>query len=146
LGIFGAVMAFFSGVLMAVQGSMNAGLGKHVGVIRATLVVHLVGSLVALVLVFLPFLRTPMSRKWLEVSWVYYLGGILGVGIIYLVAVSIPKLGVAVATTLIIVGQVGTALIIDHLGLFGLLRVQFTWQKGIGVLLLAAGALLLLKK
>ncbi|MBS3938198.1 MAG: DMT family transporter [Peptococcaceae bacterium] len=139
-------MAFFSGVLMAVQGSMNAGLGKHVGVIRATLVVHLVGSLVALVLVFLPFLRTPMSRKWLEVSWVYYLGGILGVGIIYLVAVSIPKLGVAVATTLIIVGQVGTALIIDHLGLFGLLRVQFTWQKGIGVLLLAAGALLLLKK
>jgi len=125
---------------------MNAGLGKHVGVIRATLVVHLVGSLVALVLVFLPFLRTPMSRKWLEVSWVYYLGGILGVGIIYLVAVSIPKLGVAVATTLIIVGQVGTALIIDHLGLFGLLRVQFTWQKGIGVLLLAAGALLLLKK
>lgn len=146
MGIFGAVMAFFSGVLMAVQGSMNAGLGKHVGVIRATLVVHLVGSLVALVLVFLPFLRTPMSRKWLEVSWVYYLGGILGVGIIYLVAVSIPKLGVAVATTLIIVGQVGTALIIDHLGLFGLLRVQFTWQKGIGVLLLAAGALLLLKK
>ncbi|MBS3873287.1 MAG: DMT family transporter [Firmicutes bacterium] len=146
MSIVGAAMAFVSGVLMAVQGSINAGLGKDVGVLRATLVVHLVGSVVALMLVLLPFLRAPMSQKWTEVPWVYYLGGVLGVAIVYLVAISIPPLGVAVATTMIIVGQVGTALLIDHLGALGLNRLAFTWQKGMGLILLAAGAGLLLKK
>lgn len=146
MSIISAAMAFFSGVLMAVQGSINAGLGKDVGVLRATLVVHVVGSAVALLLVLLPFLRAPMPREWTEVPWVYYLGGVLGVAIVYLVAISIPPLGVAVATTMIIVGQVGTALLIDHLGALGLSRIAFTWQKGIGLVLLAAGAGLLLKK
>ena len=64
--------------------------------------------------------------------------------IIALVATSIPRLGVAVATTAIIVAQVSTALLIDHLGLFGLQAVPFTWLKLVGMVLLAGGALLML--
>ncbi len=56
----------------------------------------------------------------------------------------IPRLGVASATTAIIVGQVLTALCIDHLGCFGLDKVPFTWTKLLGLALLAAGAWLLL--
>ena len=66
--------------------------------------------------------------------------------IIALVAYSIPQLGVAIATTAIIVAQVSTALLIDHLGLFGLQAIPFTWQKLAGMLFLATGALLMLYK
>lgn len=146
LSLLGALMAAVSGALMAIQGSMNSGLGKLVGVLRATFVVHIVGTSVALLLVILPSLKEPQQRALKEVPWYLYLGGVLGVGIVYLVAVSISQLGVAIATTLIIVGQVGTALLIDELGFFGIHRTPFTWLKALGLLLLASGAGLLLKK
>ncbi len=131
---------------MAVQGSVNSGLGKQVGVLMATLIVHALGTAFALLLLCLPFLRERKSGSLGSVPWYLYVGGVLGVGIVYLVAVSIARLGVAVTTTLIIVGQVGTALLIDELGLFGIQRTPFTWLKGAGLLLLAAGAGLLLRK
>jgi transporter family-2 protein len=146
LSLLGGVLAFIAGAIMAVQGSINSGLGKLIGVLRATFVVHLAGTLFALVLVVLPFLKEKRGAAYTDIPWYLYMGGVLGVAIVYLVAVSIPRLGVAVATTLIIVGQVGTALAIDQLGLFGLQRVPFSWFKGVGLLLLAAGAGLLLKK
>lgn len=77
--------------------------------------------------------------------WYTYLGGVLGVLIVYGVVRSIPKVGVAPATTAIILGQVLTATVIDHFGLFGMERLPFTWYKVAGTLLMAGGAWLLLK-
>jgi transporter family-2 protein len=65
--------------------------------------------------------------------------------IIYLVAASIPAVGVCNATTAIIVGQVLTAVIIDHFGGFGLNRVPCSWNQLAGVALLAVGAKMLLR-
>jgi transporter family-2 protein len=48
---------------------------------------------------------------------VSHFGGLLSVVIVALVALSISKIGVCNATTAIIVGQVGVAVLIDHLGL-----------------------------
>ncbi len=64
--------------------------------------------------------------------------------IIYLVQASISKLGVAIATTAIVFGQVSTALLIDHFGLFGLREIPFTWWKLLGLIFLATGAKLML--
>lgn len=146
MSLLSAVLAAIAGALMAIQGSLNASLGKLIGVLRATLFVHIIGTAVAALLLVLPFLREPQQRALKDVPWYLYLGGVIGVGIIYLVAVSIPRLGVAVATTIIIIGQVGTALAIDAMGGFGLQHVPFTWLKGLGLVLLAAGAGMLLKK
>lgn len=146
MSLLSAVLAAIAGALMAIQGSLNASLGKLIGVLRATLFVHLIGTIVVVILLVLPFLREPQQRTLRDVPWYLYLGGVIGVGIIYLVAVSIPRLGVAAATTLIIVGQVGTALAIDEMGAFGLQSAPFTWLKGLGLVLLAAGACMLLKK
>jgi len=59
---------------------------------------------------------------------------------------TIPVLGVAAATTAIIVGQVLTAALVDHLGLFGLEKMSFNWYRVAGTVLMASGAFLLLKK
>jgi transporter family-2 protein len=138
--------AALSGVTMAVQGSLNAALSKVLGLLETTFVVHLVGLVLVAVLLFGFRLGDGQLSAYARAPWYYYLGGILGVAIIYLVTHSIPRVGVAPATTAIIIGQVLTASLIDHLGLFGLERLPFTWHRLVGTLLMAGGAWLLLKK
>ncbi len=136
-------LAAVAGLAMAVQGSLNAALNKVIGLFPATLVVHIIGTvLTAAAVVF--GLGHANWAKIATVPWYAYLGGVLNVLIIAGVAAVIPRLGVASATTAIIVGQVLTALCIDHLGCFGLDKVPFTWTKLLGLALLAAGAWLLL--
>ena len=139
-------IAAASGVAMAVQGTMNAALGKIIGLLEATLVVHLAGLILAGALVFGLQLGTISLPKLYQAPWYLYLGGLIGVAIIYGVVRSIPKVGVAPATTAIILGQVFTASLIDHFGLFGMQQMQFSWHRVVGILLMAGGAWLLLKK
>ncbi|MDR3563394.1 MAG: DMT family transporter [Negativicutes bacterium] len=139
------VLAMVSGVLMAVQGSLNAALSKTTGLWEATFIVHVIGA-AALVLVLFAFkLGRGDLAALAQAPWYSYLGGIASVFIIYLVAASIPAVGVANATTAIIVGQVLTATAIDHFGAFGLERIPCGPSQLIGLVLLAVGAKMLLK-
>ncbi len=137
--------AMASGVLMAVQGTLNSLLSKTIGLIETTLVVHITGSImIGIIFLAVRMGKSDLSTFW-KAPWYAYLGGIIGVVIIYLVAASIPKVGAANATTAIIVGQVLTALIIDNFGLLGLHEAKFSMYQGIGLALLAVGAKLLLR-
>lgn len=139
-------IALIAGMTMAVQGSLNSALGKKVGLWEATFIVHLIAVLAMVVLLFIFRVGKGNLGDFTTVPWYIYIGGLLGVVITLTVAMSIPKLGVAVATTGIIVGQVSTACLVDHLGLFGLEPVHFSWPKAVGIILLAAGARFMLIK
>jgi transporter family-2 protein len=143
LNLIALLIAAVAGMAMAVQGSLNAVLGKFVGQVEATLIVHIIGSVLAGIIVLMGISKGDFGKLG-EVPWYAYLGGILSVLIIYGVAASIPKVGMAVATTAIIVGQVSTAMLIDQFGLFGLEKVSFTLLKFVGLVLLAVGARLML--
>lgn len=144
LRFFSLLLAAGSGAIMAVQGSVNALLGKVSGLWEATFVVHAVGTVFAGVLLL--FLRGGGLSRLGQAPWYAWTGGILGVLIIYGVARSIPKVGVAPATTAIILGQVLTATVIDHFGLLGMTRLPFNYWRVVGTVLLAAGAWFLLRK
>ena len=139
------LLACASGVLMAIQGSLNACLSKTIGLLETTFVVNFTGTILITILLFIMGMGKGNLSAWSEAPWYAYLGGVVGVGIIYLVAASIPQVGVANATTAIIVGQVLTAIIIDHCGAFGLERIHYGWNQIIGLLLLVGGAKMLLK-
>jgi len=139
------LLAGLSGALMALQGTLNSSLGKTLGLLEATFVVHIVGTTSALILLVVG-LGKGNWHNFKDASWYNYLGGLLGVAIVYLVAVSISKAGVATATTAIILGQVSTAVLVDSFGLFGLEPVPFSLWKGFGVVLMAGGAWLLLSR
>ncbi|MCL5116353.1 MAG: DMT family transporter [Firmicutes bacterium] len=144
LNVFALGLGALAGLLMAVQGAMNAMLSKGIGVFETSLTVNLLGLLLSGALVLLGvgggnFARYP------SVPWYASLGGFLGVGIIYAVSVSIAKTSAAPATTAIIFAQVLTAALLDYFGVLGLPRVSFTWLKGSGILLMAGGAYLLLQ-
>lgn len=139
------LLALLSGLLMAVQGTVNASLSKFTGLIEATFVVHATGTVLLMIVLFVFQVGKGNVGAIISAPWYTWLGGIIGVFITYLVAASIPAVGVANATTAIIVGQVLTALLIDQLGGFGMDRSPCSYTQFIGLILLAIGAKLLLK-
>ena len=144
LKILGFIIAVVAGISMAVQGSINTRLGQVIGNYETILVVHIIGLITILILLFVFNAGEGDLSRITRTPWYSPFGGLLGVLITWGVISSIPKLGVAVATTFIVVGQTLTALVIDHFGFFGLNPVPMTWLKGLGLVLLAAGAGLLL--
>lgn len=142
--LFALFIAALAGIAMALQGSLNAVLGKVIGTLEATFIVHAVGIAVILIALYLFRLGTGEIALIKEAPWYTYLGGVLGVLIIFGVVLSIPRAGVANATTAIIIGQLITAQVIDHCGLFGLEKVPFSLWKALGLALLALGGYLML--
>lgn len=138
-------VAAISGVAMAFQGSINSSLSKILGLWETTFVVHLVGLLLVTVLLVVCGVGDGSILNITNAPWYTYLGGVLGVVIIYSVAFSMPKIGVAPATAAIIVAQVLTATLVDHFGLFGLNKIPFSFCSILGSTLMAGGAWLILK-
>jgi transporter family-2 protein len=136
------LIAAFSGICMAIQGSLNSILAQKTSLLATTFVVHLLGSLFAIIVIIIK--RIPvLSYNWFSVPWHLYLGGLLSILIISLVALSIPKIGVSNATTAIIIGQVGAAVLIDHFGLLGIERIPWSYWQFLGLGFFAVGAKLL---
>lgn len=137
-------IAAASGVLMALQGSLNSALSKVIGVLEGSLTVHILGLLTVAALLFLCGLgRGDLSRIG-EAPWYLYLGGVLNALIVYGVMLAIGKAGAGAATTAIITGQLTASLLVDQFGLFGLAQRSFTWGRGAGLACMAVGAWLLL--
>lgn len=136
------IMAAAAGALMAIQGTFNSILGKVIGLLEGTFSVHLLGTITAGILLL--FLGNGSFAKFTTVPWFAWFGGPIGVGIIFGVAFSIPKLGVGVATTAIIGAQLLTAYLIDHFGLLGMEHIPFGLIKFLGIVLIVIGSKLLL--
>ncbi|NLI91803.1 MAG: DMT family transporter [Peptococcaceae bacterium] len=139
-----AVMAALSGAAMALQGTLNSQLTQKTSLLSSTLMVHILGTLTAVIALFI-WKEPALRYKWLQIPWYLYLGGALSVAIVALVALSISKIGVCNATTAIIVGQVGVAVIIDHFGILGVQRIAWNPWQVLGLALFALGAKLLFR-
>ena len=79
--------------------------------------------------------------------WWYWLGGGgMGVVVVLAITVATPRLGAAATIGLLIAGQLAMGVLIDRYGWFGVEQVPLSWTRSLGVLLLAAGALLALRR
>ena len=58
----------------------------------------------------------------------------------------VPRIGATATLTALVVGQLTLAVIIDHFGLLGVPRSELTITRILGVLILALGTLLIVKK
>ena len=82
----------------------------------------------------------------LRSPWWYWVGGGMGVVVVLTITVVTPRIGTAATIGLLIAGQLAMGVAIDRYGWFGVDRVPLTWPRALGVLLLAAGALLALRR
>ena len=132
-----------SGVAMAFQGAVNATAAKAIGLWETTFAVLASGTLLTGAGLVLGLGQGGLLRLG-AAPWWSLLGGPVGPVITVAVAYGIRRAGAVGATTAIIVGQIGMAALIDHLGWLGIQPIPFSPLKLLGVALLAVGAWILL--
>jgi bacterial/archaeal transporter family-2 protein len=143
---FLVVMALVSGAILPVQATINFRMSKQVGgPIVSAFVSFAVGTIGLLI-----YLVASKQFNFREIiaqpsPWWIWIGGLLGAVYVSSVVVLVPKLGVALAFSLIIAGQMIMAIIFDHFGWLGLAIKEISPGKIIGVLLLVAGVVLIRK-
>ena len=133
-----------AGGLIAAQAPINASLGKATGTMAAALVSFAIGTVALAAVVVLSGKAGGLASTF-DVSWYYLLGGFLGAIYVFnaLVAVSVIGAGGVAAAT--IFGQLAASVAIDRLGLFGLDEVPVTPERVVGVVLLLAGTILVVR-
>jgi transporter family-2 protein len=137
-------LAYFLGIVagfgLSVQVGMNAELRKALqSANAAALVSFLVGTLALITLVLA--LRTPVpDRSTLAAVpvWAWF-GGLLGAFYVASSTVVAVELGATTLLGLALLGQLSTALVLDHFGWLGLPENPVTWTRVTGVALLAVG-------
>ncbi len=141
-----AVMATaFAGGLIAMQAPINATLGRTIGSLPAASVSFAIG-LVALVGITLiaggGFGRIGEAS---DLSWYYLIGGLLGAVYVTTALIAVRTLGAGGVTAATIGGQLTLSVILDRLGAFGLEEKGLSVARVLGVALLAAGTLLIVR-
>ena len=131
------------GVINAAQAPINAGLTRRSNIFAAVLVSFVVGTAIMLVL-------TLVTRSGLEglsgaPAW-QYLGGVTAVVFIVATAFLVTRIGLAAVIAANVAAQLTAGMAIDRWGLFGLARIQVTWVRAMGGILLLIGALMVARK
>jgi transporter family-2 protein len=135
-------MGIVAGGLIAIQSVLNASLGQRIGNFGAVLVLTIISAIVLVVLIFF-FPSSANFRNLPDISeWYLYIGGILGVAILAVPIYLVPQIGTTSTLVAIILGQSLIALVIDHIGLLASPKIEINLARGVGVLLVAAGAYL----
>jgi transporter family-2 protein len=134
-------MMIMVGMGIPVTAALNAGLGAHIqSPVAASTILFGVG-LVMTALV-LAFAGLPSRGVFIGLSPWYYLAALGVVFYILSVTWSAPRIGVGNAIFFVLLGQLVAAAIIDHFGLFGAAKSSLTVQRGIGLVVMAAGVYL----
>jgi transporter family-2 protein len=132
------------GIGLVVQVGMNSTLRATLGgALVAALISFLVGS--AALAAFIAVTRTPLpAREQLAAvpPWAW-LGGVLGAFYVASSVIVGPKLGAATLLALVVLGQLGTSLLVDHFGWLGFAQHPLTLLRLTGAALLLAGVLLI---
>jgi transporter family-2 protein len=135
------VFALLAGAMLPIQFGINAQLAQWVGgSLRAALVSFVVGA-AGLLLVVLVAARGWPDRAG-DAPWWVWTGGLLGAFYVVGSIVTAPKLGAATLVALILAGQAIASLLVDHFGWVGFEESPITPLRLAGVLLLAAGVVL----
>lgn len=106
-----------AGAVLSIQAAINGRLGEAVGVLRSSLLTFVVGAVISALLIL--FFEPAHATSVLDVpKW--QLGGAF-FGVIYMIVMvgAVPRVGTAVATVAVIVGQLGMGMLIDNFGWLG---------------------------
>jgi bacterial/archaeal transporter family-2 protein len=138
------VLTAAAGGLIAAQAPINAGLGKATGSLPAALVSFSIGTMALAAVVVLSGKAGGLGSTF-DVNWYYLLGGLLGAVYVLNALVAVSAIGAGGVAAATIFGQLTTALVIDRLGLFGLDQTPLTGGRILGVVLLLAGTVLVVR-
>lgn len=137
------LLIFLSGVLVAVQPSVNARLAQKIGLVESSTISFLVGTLV-LILLALVFGQGSF-RGLSQASWWELTGGLMGALFVFSVILVVPRLGTGSVMAVAIAGQLLTALLLDQFQLFGFQAIPLTFSRIAGAVLMLLGTWLIVR-
>jgi bacterial/archaeal transporter family-2 protein len=138
------LLAVIGGMAIAVQGQINGGLGRKVGVIEGSFISFTIGT-IALLFILIFFGTGNISAIGTVPKW-QLIGGLLGAFFVLVQVLVVPKIGVSATLIAVIVGQIILGAIIDHFGLFGGNRLPLDKQKIFAIVLLLFSLFLYMRK
>ncbi|MBD5137054.1 MAG: DMT family transporter [Lachnospiraceae bacterium] len=124
----GFIIALISGVLMSVQGVFNTQVTKGTSMWVSNSWVQISAFIVCIGAWLFTDRKSFMGL--LNVSPKYMLlGGVIGAFITYTVIKSMAMMGPAKAVMIIVISQIVSAYLIELIGMFGVEKSDFQWQK-----------------
>lgn len=130
-----------AGALLAFQSPINAALGRSVGIYEASFISFLIGTLVAAVMVFA--IGKGDVKAVTGVPLWQLIGGITGLIYVTMIIVSVGEIGVTAVMVAGLVGQMITAMLIDHYGWFGVQPRPLEPTRVMGAVMLGASILMI---
>jgi bacterial/archaeal transporter family-2 protein len=139
------VFSLAAGIAGAAQAAVSGALGRRVGTIGAA------GFGVVLAAVLVVALAVAVGRGGSIAAAIHqpvwlWLGGLFGAVIVLAIAYAPPRIGTFATVALLIAGQLAAGAAIDAFGMLGSPRIPVTFTRATGLVLVAAGAALTLKR
>jgi bacterial/archaeal transporter family-2 protein len=136
-----------AGGLVAAQAPANNVLSARVGTFGAVSVNFIVGTICVLFVTFAFAGGFGGDDNAASPAWYYWvIGGVGGAAIVATTLVAVRELGAGGVTVAVIAGQLTLSVVLDRLGVLGLEERAVTWEKLLGIALLVAGTVLVVRE
>lgn len=107
------ILAVIGGATLSIQAAINGQLGSSVGVFKSAFLTFSVGALVTALLIFF---EPKQAVSLMDVPKWQLLGALCGVPYIVIMVLAVQRIGTAVATVAVILGQLAMSMLIDNFG------------------------------
>ncbi len=131
--IIAVCISLCSGISVVLSRTVNARLSEKTGALRGSLVNHLIGLPVTIIVALLARQVSPVSSISTFHPWIYF-GGILGVAVVLLCNFTVPRVSAFHLTLLTFVGQMFTGILLDLI-----LRDNFSNASFVGGIVIVSG-------
>ncbi|HEY3960063.1 MAG TPA: DMT family transporter [Solirubrobacteraceae bacterium] len=135
-----------AGCLVGMQAPINARLGRTVGAVQAATVSFTVGTLVLLIALTVVNGGFGSLAHIGRAPWWALLGGLCGAIFVTIAIVTVRTLGASGLSAAAITGQLVVSVAIDRFGLLGIAKQPIGASRIAGLVLLAAGVALVVRK
>ena len=136
-------VGIIGGIAVGIQSPIAGSMSQRIGGSASSFVVHVSGAVLSGIILLLR--GGEQIRNWRSLSWYMLASGVFGVILYLTLSRTLPRLGATTALALIIVGQMVVGMLIDHLGLFGVVQRSIDLWKVFATLLLLVGSYLMVR-
>ena len=136
-----------AGGVVAAQAPANNVISHKLGDLGAVTVNFVAGTVIVLFVAFVFEGGYHVDDSTETPAWYYWiLGGLGGVLIVLVTLIAVRELGAGGVTAAVIAGQLSASVVLDRLGVLGLDERAITWEKLLGIALLVAGTVLVVRE
>jgi transporter family-2 protein len=140
------VLVAMAGCFVGLQAPVNARLGRQVGSLQAATISFTVGTIALLLITALSSGGVSGIGNATRAPWWALIGGLLGAFYVTVALITVRTLGVSSLTAIVVAGQLAIAVVVDRFGLLGIAKQSIDPLRIVGLLLLLAGVVLVVRR